>query len=346
MKKSIFAVLFIAIVSLIALPTSAMAELANGGFDLNTSGGNIEMGGSSASIDGGFTGGGSIAGGFGIGNADSHLYNGDAVGDLTTGGGGIITGHNYDDLTFNFNGGFGAERIIGSHSEAQAVTNGSLKLSVDAVGPACFWDFGRYGDYSVADGNFFGAAGQATGDFSMISPASHFDSNGFSGGIAAQGAVGFIEGSVDVESTLLNGWGEDTDTAAASFNTWGTTDAASWRGTFETATNRTEYMGSRSFAGTNVETSFTDTGHDAQVGGGFTAAGVAANKTVMTANNAMGSASAFGAYSGSGGLGTNYGGSANAISNVSIQTVNGYQGSFVSSTASASVTSGYSTLGD
>jgi hypothetical protein len=307
--------------------------VAEGEFDISAFAGSFVMDGGIDRNFGAITGGGAIAGGFNMGGADADIdRSGDAYGYLRVGGGGFVKGHSYDFYDFDRNG---LMYVSGSTASAEAGTNGYLNLAVDANG----W---RWGEVE-ADGGFFGVAGQATGTFSLMTlPGFLYDADGCTGGATAQGAVGYVEGDVDVESGWYNWFQEDNDTAAGSFYSWGSSDAHSWRGVEFNDGAKTEFMGTRTSSDTHVRTDYTDTGRDAHVDGGFLAGGVAFNATKMTAPNAMGKATAAGAYFGAGKLGCNYDGMANVKTNVSITQINGYKGSYVTSTAEATVSSQYS----
>jgi hypothetical protein len=75
------------------------------------------------------------------------------------------------------------------------------------------------------------------------------------------------------------------------------------------------------------------------VEGGFVAAGVAASKTVQMTPTGMAAATAFGTYAGAGGLGCDFNGSAVGYTATSSTTLNGYNGSIMSSQAGMQVSS-------
>jgi len=276
----------------------------------------------------GAAGGVGAAGGATFGEMESKIEGeGDAYGSIKVTGGGIVNGNGYE--WWNFQNGI--EHGIGSYSTAEAVTAGDLTLEVDSDQ--------RYKS-AKADGSFEGVAGQGTLNFSVMGEAPIFMNDGFTGGIAAQASAGFIKGGVDVESDYWNCYNVDRDSANASIFMNGSSESRSWRGVeYLGGGYRTEYMGTRSIAYTNVESNDRVSGpwYDSYASGGFLAGGVAANKTVMEGANGVGKATAVGFYAGGGELDCNFTGYANATTSVAVTSQQGAKGSIVTSSAQVTV---------
>ena len=317
---------------------------AVGTFDLNLSAMDGAIGGGLDGTYKGLTGGGALAGGATFGHMEANVNDGSAFGQMGISGGGIISGNSFDFFEWDN----GPRHILGSWSEAQAETTAFALMDVD---PDMGWR-------ARADGNaeFFGIAGQATGDFSVMGPAPIFENDGYTGALAAQGSLGYIEGG------LFVGAGSDywffgyRDQYAGGMIDAGVvqngfSQAHSWRGVENNGPYRTEYLGSRSIAETHVTSwghhydydgagIFSDYSHS-YVDGGFIAAGIGANKSVIETQNGIGTATVKGGYLGIGDLNCNYDGYLNVKTNVSSTTLNApnSQGSIVRSYGEGTLTS-------
>jgi len=211
---------------------------------------------------------------------------------------------------------------VGSYTHnTQVMTGGSLYLEAEGL--------------AEAHGFIGGIAGQGSLDGSIVvgSPLPMWDSNGLSAAIAGQGSYGgFVGGGIaglygDVELD-------------ANINMDGYTQTESYRAIDFFEGGKTEIMGSF----VNTRTTVVSSGGVDRSGlatgfleGGYKAAGFAATKTIQVTNSGMAKATAVGTYSGSGPLGTNFNGQAVGYSNTSATTLDGYNGSVMSSSAGMKV---------
>ena len=211
---------------------------------------------------------------------------------------------------------------VGSYTDnAAAVTGGSLYVEANGL--------------AEAHGFMGGIAGQASADGSFVvgSPLPMWDSNGLSAAVAAQGSLGGFYGGA------VAGLYGDAE-VSANVEMSGYTQTESYRAIDFFDGGKTEIMGSYVNAQTtvatssNVDRSGLATGF---VSGGYQAAGVAATKTIQATNSGFAKATAVGTYSGSGSLGTNFNGQAVGYSGTSATTLNGYNGTVMTSSAGMEV---------
>jgi len=296
---------------------------ASGNYDLNVLalGGGIDC--DLAIIPNGFAGGVSAAGGLALGKAegafDSWFFGplGGAYGDLSVVGGGLV-------LTESgaFYPGIG-DLSIGVRSRSFTIATAQAMYDVDAWGLA-------YSDALV-----LGITGQGSLDTSLLwsSPLPMWDSKGVTGGLAAQGSVGgFIGGGIAA--------GYGSAEAGAEITMLGQTGSSSYRAIDFNGPAKTEIMGTEVYASTvvltdkYVDNDFIGIGG---VKGGYVAGGIAATKTIQATQGGLATASARGAYNGSGELGCNFNGSAVGYTRTTATTVKGMKGSIMSSSAGMSV---------
>jgi hypothetical protein len=190
-----------------------------------------------------------------------------------------------------------------------------------------------------SEGFFAGVAGQGSLDGSIVfgSPLPFWESKGVSYGLAGQGSLGYIYGFGG--ATLLGSYDLE-----AGIDMSGFTQSASWRAVNFFDGGKTEYMGTTVLTNTQIE-SYGDA--DGQgLGGGFVdgqwvAGGFATSKTIQTittpAGGGFAAANANGAYSGGGNLGCNLNATAEGYTQTSATTLNGYNGSIMSSSAGMKV---------
>jgi hypothetical protein len=305
---------------------------ASGNFDISTFavGGGIDLDGALIPNGGAFgiSGAGGISGGVAEGAFESFTFGrrhpititlGGASGDLHSVGGGLT---NTESYTYHPSIGDVSIGVV-STSDNYAVTSGSLH--VDAWGLA------------HSEGFIGGLAGQGSLNGSVIggSPMFGWESDGGSFGLAGQGSVG---GFVGGAGTVFLGSAD----VEASVEMWGGSGSESYRAISWDGNSKTEIMGSNVSANTNV-TSYgnVDTclvGYGA-VEGGYIATGGAVTGTYQTTNGGVAGAFASGSYIGAGELGCNFNGSAVGYTQTSATTLNGYNGSVMSSSAGMQVSS-------
>jgi len=317
--------------------------------NLDAAGGAIDFGGNF--FRDGFAGGAAAAGGIATGDVDTFIRNGDANSHGRVTAGGIVDGDGYDWFDRE-NGGF--MHGEGSWSAAEAELHGDIGAHIDP-------GYGLFNSGGVASGDFVGIAGQATGNVSYMEESRFHDAEGVTGGLAVQGSVGAIAGGFEIGAAgdfYDYHWGwcggyrsyEDQYAGAevrGGISMAGSSESRSWRGVEKDGPYRTEFMGTRSIAETSVMSygdrydydgagGFTDYSHS-YLSGGYVAAGLAANKTVMANANGVGQATALGLYVNGGGLNCNTYGYANSKTNVSITTKHGAKGSVVSASAETTI---------
>jgi hypothetical protein len=241
---------------------------------------------------------------------------------------------------WNFGPGY-IEHGIGTETFSTAGVNGQVAGVVDP---------NRYSFGAEAGGFFGGTAGQVTGNLSVLGPAPIFNSDGFTGGIAAQGSIGHIDGGYYALSA-----GDDRrhDRYAKGFVSgyvWmdGYTTSRSWRGVEDNGDERTEFMGSRSIAETSIYTYADNYNYSSRsildssgswLNGGFIAGGVAANTSQMSNDFGSAKATSMGYYIGSGHLGCDYYGYANVKTNTSLTTMGNMNGTIATAKGQATVIS-------
>jgi hypothetical protein len=272
---------------------------------------------------------GPCGGGFmGLGYLNPYNYQSTLVGYETIALGdaganiGVTAGGFTKTEAFTFNpGGFGIG--VGSYTNNITVLGGHL-------------DGWAWGDaYSAAA--VAGIGGQASLDGSILfgSPLPIWDSHGMTLGVATQGSIGGF-------SAIGGAAGLGSYEADANILMFGTSYSASYRGIDFKPGSKTEYMGTDVGAYTTIITSKNAGGSAIGFGivdGGFVAGGLVTAKSVQIANGGIASANAVGSYSGSGDLGCNYSGSAVGYARTSATTLNGYNGSVMTSSAGMQVSS-------
>jgi hypothetical protein len=190
-----------------------------------------------------------------------------------------------------------------------------------------------------SEGFFAGVAGQGSLDGSIVfgSPLPFWKSKGVSYGLTGQGSLGYIYG-------VGGAAGLGSYELEAGIDMSGYTQSDSWRAVDFFEGGKTEYMGTAVLTNTQVE-SYGDADDSligfANVGGQWVASGFATSKTIQTittpAGGGFAGANANGAYSGSGGLGCNLNATAQGYTQTSATTLNGYNGSIMSSSAGMKV---------
>lgn len=294
-----------------------------------------------------------LSGGIGHGHATAggFIINGLVEGEVEANSAGFAGPSS--DQAYRWSPGFGDKSIgVGSSSTAIGNTGASAKIKVDP-------DKG----FGEVDANIHGFAAQGTLNGSALtgSPRFGWDSGGFTAGLAGQGSIGSFEGNafaisgpdfsyrkylfcgprIHVDSKAGAGMGAEINMNGGSwsdsyrFIDWDKQDGT-----------KTEGMGTYVGAYTNVTSHGYDYDWDkglgyanANVEGGYTVIGGAATLTVQTTDTGFAKAGAFGVYSGSGSLGSNYSGSAIGGSHTQITTIKGMNGSASSSSANMTVIS-------
>lgn len=344
--KKFFAVF--AIIAMLGFAPNAFAcegpecsGVGNYNLDVSAMGGGIDYG--YDTTYNGFAGGIGAAGGIAGGHANSYINDGNAWGSVGVTAGGMVTGGSYD----YFDGGRGSIRhTIGSYGLGTDEVGGHVDVNVD---PNMGWCAG-----GAAEGGFEGIAGQATANASYMGSAPIQNSKIVTGGITAQGSIGALGGFATV------GAGSDYYTwcgyrdqyahagAAGGILMNGYTESASYRGVKYNNGSRTEFAGTDTWTNTQVDSYGHDYDHDGagvfsdwsygNVEGGFVAGGIAANGTMIQNRGGVANSGATAMYAGSGNLNCNFTGGANTSTWASSTTRSGWNGSIMSSGASASVT--------
>jgi hypothetical protein len=303
-------VIGLAIVGLIA-----STGYARGGYNESVvGGGDIQFNG--ATIPNGAAGGISGSGGFSAAQSAGGGW-GRVGGDISIAAGGVTdtTSGTY----VNNHRGY-TEIGVYSRSENLATTNGFTTINGQGA--------------VVAESTMIGGAAEGTLNGSVIGKSPRFfTTDGVSGGVAGQGAVG---GFVGVSGLALEG----DVSMRANLEFSGSSYSDSFRFVERDRQNgtKTEGMGTYVGANTNVRTDgWVDP--NGFVEGGFVAAGGAASKTVQKSDTGFAKASTVGTYSGSGSLGDNYTGKANGYTKTSITQYRGMTGSIVTSSAGMHVVS-------
>ena len=303
-------------------------------------------------IPNGYAGGISEAGGIAGVEARGNIRNGTVAGSVGADAGGVTVTNAY-----RWNPGIGDRSIgVGSSSYSEAETGAYVNLNVD---PKLLY----YPSNGFASGNMFGVASQGSANRSGLSESPRFftETDGETGGVAAQGSVGGFYGGANAFSgpdyiSYYWWWSHYTDSnaqAGASANIFmnGSSYSDSYRFVNENNGVRTEGMGTYVGARTNVETYGSSYDHDrghansgAGVNGGYVAGGIVTSHTTQNLQSngleaGYGESNAYGSYTGCGQLNDNYAGSANGGTHTDITTVNGMKGSFVSSHSNMNVTS-------
>ena len=365
MKKRIFISLIASIFLMTGVAFAGLNSSGDSGSAIGFGGYNIgtfDIGGGymmdGKSIDNGFAGGIGAGGGIAGTDAQGLILNGSVEGEVTSVAGGFGRTNVYRLSKYDvFDCGSAPDKFIGvgSRSDAYAITGASFKIKVDPAG-----EFPTAGGGTTA--SMFGVAGQGTLNVSGVgsSPLEDWKTEGFSGGIAAQGSVGgFVGGGYAISGPdcRCHCWRVDSKAGAsadAEIEMSGYSISESYRFMNDDGAYHTEGMGTRVAAGTDVTSYGYD--HDRDNGlatsdsclkGGFIAAGGVAAKTVQVLpGSGLATAHAVGMYAGAGTLGGNFSGSANGYTNTSITTLSGMNGSISSSSAGMYVstvgTSGHS----
>jgi len=302
---------------------------ASGNFDISTfaAGGGADC--ALETIPNGIAGGISGAGGISVGEASGQFSSfrffrrtitlGGAGADLNSVAGGVTNTYDYV-----FSPGVGDIGIgVGSVSDSSAITAGSLH--VEAWGLA------------ESHGEIAGLAGQGSLNGSLIgpSPLCCWTSKGISTGLAGQGSLGgFIGGGIAA--------GLGSADVEAGIEMSGQSGSESYRAIDWFDGGKTEIMGTNVFANTvvtsygNVDTCLIGC---ADVEGGFVAGGMAASLTCQKTNNGVAKATSIGVYAGAGELGCSFNGNATGYTQTTATTINGYNGSIMSSSAGMKVSS-------
>ena len=293
--------------------------------------------------------------------ADGFVFDGTVGGNVSTIGGGFS-----ETDAYRFNPGFGDTGIgVGSWTQTSAVTGAHVDVNVDP-------DSG----FGAADGSISGfvAMGSLNGSVVGASPLRGWKTEGYSAGVAGQGAVGAFEGGVVASSGPdvpkydrvylgnLHGWGRCnpwnygrvlvgmTDSnanafASANISMTGFSQSESYRFMSNDNGFHTEGMGTFVEAETNV-TSYGYSGSSdnglgiagAGVHGGYVAAGGTGTQTVQFNDNGIAKATAVGGYVGAGSLNTTFHGNAKGYSNTSMTTHPSANGVISRSSAGMQVT--------
>jgi hypothetical protein len=200
-----------------------------------------------------------------------------------------------------------------SASDSYAVTGADMDLKAFGV--------------AAVEGCVFGVAGQASLDGSIMF------NHGVSAGIAGQYSAGYFVGGAGVV-----GFGSAGVDAKIEMN--GQSGSDSYRGVFHDGPATTRVLGTNVYAATEV----TSYGYNYDCGlsesflaGGWQAGGAASAKTIQISNGGIAKAEANGSYSGAGSLGCNFEGSAVGGTQTSATTVQGYNGSVMTSSAAMKV---------
>jgi len=352
------------IVGLVMLMSVALAGnvMANGyGSQLTVGTGNLGVVatavGGALDIDGNkYPNGGAFgitgAGGSARAGATGFIMNGMVEAEVTAIGGGLTNNFNTIEITNIRNGkkltlgsyGFGLDNR-GNLIPNQATAGATIKVKVDPDQLIAFGDVG---------GLISGAAAQGSLNITYLTDGPKLIAEGFTGGMAVQGGMGWFLGGVNAGSLgdtpefrifCFRIPGIDSKAGAgagAQIDIIGISYSESFRQFTEKKGVRTEAMGTFVGAETNVISSGYDYNWDKGLAiadsfimGGWKAGGSVASYTKIGGAKA----GAFGSYQGSGGLNKNYVGSAVGYTQGSVTTVSGMQGSIVSSSAGMSVTS-------
>jgi hypothetical protein len=328
-----------------------------GGFGIKAFaiGGGVDMGfeAKNGFVAGGIGAGGGLAGG----KASGIVFDGAVAGDVYAVGGGFAGNTTY---TFKIDG-TDRSQGVGSASHAEGYTGGSVNVSVDPEK-----------GMGYASGGIAGIAGQVTADGSAGHTPNAFVSNGFTAGLAGQGSVGGFVGYVvvlsgpDMEGTTLRYVGghkygflnpknwkcvpfsidsQGAATVEANIDMWGNSYSESYGYVNVNEGVRTEGLGSNVGSDTHVRSSGSISSYrnglavaDARLYGGFVAAGGATSMTQQTVPGAGAAlATAQGGYVGAGTLGCDFDGVANGYTFTSGTTVEGLNGSVMTSGAGMAV---------
>lgn len=352
--------LFTILTSVLFILTLAVVPVMAGGYsggfgsyDINTfdMGGGID--GAFKQIPNGFAGGVSAGGGIAGAEAGGFIINGSVEGDITSNAGGFANTYTYNLHKGDVFDSNAPDKFIGvgSRSDAFASTGASFKIKVDP-------GFG----FGETDASMFGLAGQGTLNVSGVgsSPLEGWETDGHTGGIAAQGSVGgFVGGGYALSGPDYWSWCQRDNVnskagagAGAQVDMAGFSISESYRFMNDNGNYHTEGMGTRVAAGTEITSNGYDYDWDkglsesgAYVCGGFVAVGGAKACTVQSLPSGMASASATGFYIGAGKLDGSYSGSANGYTATSMTTISGMNGSMSSSAAGMSINSSPGTGG-
>jgi hypothetical protein len=330
-KPFIIALFAIALISAPAMACDGPNCSASGNFGISTlaAGGGVDgdLNFIPNGIAGGISGAGGVSQGLAGGEISSfkffgHTFTlGSASGELDSVGGGVTNTHDY-----TYHPDLGDVSIgLGSTSDSWATTEGHLNVQAKGVAGAA--------------GEISGIAGEGSLNGSLIGPSPSFgwESKGFSGGVAGQGAIGGFAG---FGATGL--YGESDVAAGVTMD--GQSYSESYRAIDWHDGKTTEYMGTNVGAFTNV-TSYRDVDNSCfaigAVDGGYVAGGFAGAITHQSVDGGVANATAFGSYQGAGELGCSFSGSAEGYTSTNITTVPNYQGSVVGSHAGMSVSVGH-----
>lgn len=292
--------------------------------------------------------------GFSEAEADGFVFDGDVGGNVNTVGGGFSTTEAYRFSPHIGDVGVG----VGSWTETSATTGAHVDVNVNP-------EQGLGGAAGHISG--FTAMGSLNGSIVGPSPRRDWDSDGYSVGVAGQGAFGGFEGDVLVEA------GPDVDywrwqggfcgghwvhvqhdsragaEAGAQIDMNGYSVSESYRFIDNNRGFHTEGMGTYVEAGTQVTATGYASDYDhgiananSGVYGGYVAFGGAATQTVQSNDTGAAQANAVSAYVGAGELNTQFNGSASGYSSTSLTTSNNMNGSVASSSAGMQVHSSVS----
>lgn len=277
--------------------------------------------------------------GFSGAEADGFVFDGEVGGNVSTIGGGFS-----ETNAYRFTPGIGDVGIgAGSVTQTSAITGADVAVNVDP-------DNG----FGEADGRISGftAMGSLNGSIVGPSPRRDWDTDGYSAGVAGQGAVGGFEGGVVAGSGPDYYWYYPVDSyagaaAGANIEMTGFSQSESYRYIDNNDDGfHTEGMGTFVDAGTQVSATGYNTNYRGGLGfsgsgvhGGYKAVGGAATRTVQSNSNGGANATAIGIYAGSGSLNTAFEGRATGYSNTSMTTHPTTNGVVSQSSAGMQVTS-------
>lgn len=283
----------------------------------------------------GVGGAGALAGG----NLSGFIINGEISGET-----GVVAGGLTNTETHVYNPNLGDHSIgVVSVTENYAIVGGEMTGGVDP----------GYLGYGVVGGILAGGAAQGSLNVSVLGASPiYFESNGLTGGSASQGSVGSFEGYIALMSGGDYGWCRPINSRAgagisAEIVMNGYSYSESYRFIAEDNGATTEGMGTFVGAGTTVDSNMNSWERyqgaayaDAYICGVWEASGNVNTITVQGIPGVGGSiAAANGRYYGTGGLGSNYSGSATGYSQTTMTTVAGMQGAINTANAGMTVSS-------
>lgn len=317
MKKTFLSITMAAMLAVSGLIFSTNVG-ADGSFDGSAA---VNGGGTSFDLEvipNGFSFGGGIATGEAEGGyVGGWIFNnGTGTGYTSVIGGGVT-----NTTAYVYDPGYDLGIGVGSTTNTLAVTGGTVGGSINALG--------------LTVGAIEGEASQGSFDFSAIgaSPLPVWDSAGSSSGFAGQSSEGEFSGA---GGALFVGAYDIT----AGVNMEGTSFSQSYRAIDFFSGGQTEYMGTQTGAFTDITTVGTvaNTGiAGGTVSGDWNASGFVSADTTQALNGGNAMASVNGSYSASGSLGQNLDAHAIGTTQTSATSFDGFNGSIMTSSSSASV---------